>query len=188
MPGSVVVRARSTMKALRKTEAGRGLVLETVPVPHVGPTDVLVRVKAASICGTHLHVYNWDDWSQQRVRPPLTLGHEFCGTVEHTGEEVTEFGRGDRVSAEMHLDCGRCVQCRLREAHICQNLRIIGIDRDGAFAEFVKIPARNVWKLDVAIPESTGPSSTLWETQFTPFLLVRLRGGRCWSRDAGQSA
>jgi threonine 3-dehydrogenase len=153
MPGSLAVRARSMMKALRKTTAGRGLVLETVPVPQVGPNDVLVCVKAASICGTDLHIYGWDAWSQRRVRPPVTLGHEFCGTVEDVGEEVTEFSRGDRVSAEMHLDCGHCHQCRLGEAHICQNLRVIGIDRDGAFAEFVKIPASNVWKLDSAIPE-----------------------------------
>ena len=96
MPGSLAVRARSMMKALRKTQAGRGLVLEMVPVPQVGPTDVLVRVKAASICGTDLHVYGWDAWSERRVKPPVTLRHEFCGTVEHVGEEVTEFGRGER--------------------------------------------------------------------------------------------
>ena len=143
----------ANMKALRKTQAGKGLQLEKVPVPATGPTDVLVRVKATSICGTDLHIYGWDRWSQGRIKPPVTLGHEFCGVVERVGEEVAAVKPGDFVSAEMHLNCGHCHQCRLGQAHICQNLRIIGIDIDGAFAEFVKIPATNIWKLDPAIPE-----------------------------------
>jgi threonine 3-dehydrogenase len=146
----------ATMKALRKTQATKGLAIETVPVPAIGPTDVLVRVKAASICGTDLHIYGWDRWSQGRIKPPVTLGHEFCGVVERAGEEVTAVKAGDFVSAEMHVNCGHCHQCRLGEAHICQNLKIIGIDQDGAFAEFVKIPASNIWKLDPAIPERYG--------------------------------
>ena len=100
-----------------------------------------MRVSAASICGTDLHIYGWDRWSQGRIKPPVTLGHEFCGVVERVGEEVTAVKQGDFVSAEMHVNCGHCHQCRLGEAHICQNLKIIGIDQDGAFAEFVKIPA-----------------------------------------------
>jgi threonine 3-dehydrogenase len=146
----------ATMKALRKMRAGRGLSMETAPVPAIGAADVLVRVKTASICGTDLHIYGWDRWSQGRIKPPLTLGHEFCGVVESVGEEVTAVKAGDFVSAEMHVNCGHCHQCRLGEAHICQNLRIIGIDQDGAFAEFVKIPASNIWKLDPAIPEHYG--------------------------------
>jgi len=146
----------ATMKALRKTRAGKGLQMEVVPVPTIGQTDVLVRVKATSICGTDLHIYGWDRWSQGRIKPPVTLGHEFCGVVERTGEEVAAVKPGDFVSAEMHLNCGHCQQCRLGEAHICHNLRIIGIDIDGAFAEFVKIPATNIWKLDSAIPEHYG--------------------------------
>ena len=146
----------TTMKALRKMKAARGLSMETAPVPPIGPTDVLVRVKAASICGTDLHIYGWDRWSQGRIKPPVTLGHEFCGVVERAGEEFTAVRAGDFVSAEMHVNCGHCHQCRLGEAHICQNLRIIGIDQDGAFAEFVKIPASNIWKLDAAIPEHYG--------------------------------
>src|SRR5438270_9960667 len=145
-----------TMKALRKVRAARGLQMDTVAVPLIGPTDVLVRVKTASICGTDLHIYGWDRWSQGRVKPPVTLGHEFCGTVERVGDEVRAVMAGDFVSAEMHVNCGHCHQCRLGEAHICQNLRIIGIDQDGAFAEFVKIPASNIWKLDPAIPEHYG--------------------------------
>jgi threonine 3-dehydrogenase len=146
----------ATMKALRKMQAGRGLSMESAPVPAIGAADVLVRVKTASICGTDLHIYGWDRWSQGRIKPPLTLGHEFCGVVERVGEEVTAVKVGDFVSAEMHVNCGHCHQCRLGEAHICQNLRIIGIDQDGAFAEFVKIPASNIWKLDPAIPEHYG--------------------------------
>ncbi|MGH9676344.1 MAG: L-threonine 3-dehydrogenase [Candidatus Acidiferrum sp.] len=146
----------ATMKALRKTQAARGLAIEAVAVPVIGPADVLVRVKAASICGTDLHIYGWDRWSQGRIKPPVTLGHEFCGVVERAGAEVTAVEAGDFVSAEMHVGCGHCHQCRLGEAHICQNLRIIGIDQDGAFAEFVKIPASNIVKLDPGIPEQYG--------------------------------
>jgi threonine 3-dehydrogenase len=146
----------ATMKALRKMRAGRGLSIEDAPVPAIGAADVLVRVKTASICGTDLHIYGWDRWSQGRIKPPVTLGHEFCGVVERVGEEVTAVIAGDIVSAEMHVNCGHCHQCRLGEAHICQNLRIIGIDQDGAFAQFVKIPASNIWKLDAAIPEHYG--------------------------------
>ena len=143
----------ATMKALRKTKAAKGLEIQEVPVPSVGALDVLVRVSATSICGTDLHIYGWDRWSQGRIKPPVTLGHEFCGIVERVGEDVTAVKPGDFVSAEMHVNCGHCHQCRLGEAHICQDLKIIGIDLDGAFAEFVKIPATNIWKLDEAIPE-----------------------------------
>ena len=146
----------ATMKALRKVQAAKGLQMDVVAVPAIGPTDVLVRVKTASICGTDLHIYGWDRWSQGRIKPPVTLGHEFCGVVERVGDEVQAVKPGDFVSAEMHVNCGHCHQCRMGEAHICQNLRIIGIDQDGAFAEFVKIPASNIWKLDPAIPEHYG--------------------------------
>ncbi len=145
-----------TMKALRKMQPARGLQMDTVAVPAVGPTDVLVRVKTASICGTDLHIYGWDHWSQGRIKPPLTLGHEFCGNVERVGDEVAAVKPGDFVSAEMHVNCGHCRQCRVGQAHVCQNLRIIGIDQDGAFAEFVKIPASNIIKLDAGIPEHYG--------------------------------
>ena len=143
----------ATMKALRKMRPEQGAQLEVVPVPTIGPTDVLVRVRAASICGTDLHIYAWDPWSASRIKPPVTFGHEFCGTVEQVGEEVTAVSLGDFVSAEMHLNCGHCHQCRVGQLHLCQSLRIIGIDLDGCFAEFVRIPASNIWKVDPAIPE-----------------------------------
>jgi threonine 3-dehydrogenase len=146
----------TTMKALRKMQPARGLSFEDTAMPAIGPTDVLVRVRAASICGTDLHIYGWDRWSQRRIKPPVTLGHEFCGVVERTGDEVSAVKAGDFVSAEMHVNCGHCHQCRVGEAHICQNLKIIGIDQDGAFGEFVKIPASNIIRLDASIPERYG--------------------------------
>ena len=142
-----------TMKALRKMRPEKGAQLEAVSIPTIGPADVLVRVRAASICGTDLHIYAWDPWSASRIKPPVTFGHEFCGTVERVGEEVTAVAPGDFVSAEMHISCGRCHQCLVGQLHLCQNLKIIGIDQDGCFAEFVRIPAGNIWKVDPSIPE-----------------------------------
>jgi threonine 3-dehydrogenase len=143
---------QSTMQAIMKPEPKPGAVLRKVPIPEVGPNDVLVRVRAASICGTDLHIYKWDRWSANRIHPPLVFGHEFCGIVEKIGGEVKTVQKGDFVSAEMHMACGHCYQCRIGERHICQNVRIIGIDADGCFAELVKIPESNIWKIDPAIP------------------------------------
>jgi threonine 3-dehydrogenase len=140
------------MQAIVKTEAKPGAEIQRVAVPEVGPRDVLVRVEAASVCGTDLHIYQWDRWSARRIRPPLVFGHEFCGVVEATGAEVATVRTGDFVSAEMHLACGGCFQCRTGQTHVCQRARIIGIDTDGCFAQFVKIPESNIWKIDPAIP------------------------------------
>ncbi len=144
------------MQAIVKAKAAPGIEIRQVPVPVVGATDVLVRVRAASVCGTDLHIFNWDPWAQGRIKPPLVPGHEFCGVVERVGEDVTTVKAGDFVSAEMHVACGKCLQCRTGQAHICQRVKIIGVDSDGAFAEFVKIPESNIWKLDQAIPEEWG--------------------------------
>ena len=141
-----------TMLAVVKPEAAPGAEVQEVPVPVFGRTDVLVRVKVASICGTDLHIYNWDRWAQNRIKPPLIPGHEFCGEVVAFGNEVTSVKEGDFVSAEMHVACGKCLQCRTGEAHICQNVKIIGVDANGAFAEYVVIPESNIWKLDSSIP------------------------------------
>src|ERR1700756_1066272 len=141
-----------TMLAVVKPEAAPGTEIREVPRPTFGPSDVLVKVEVASICGTDLHIYQWDQWAQRRIHPPLIPGHEFCGTVGAVGGEVTSVKEGDFVSAEMHVACGKCFQCRTGEAHICQNVKIIGVDADGAFAEYVVIPESNVWKLDPAIP------------------------------------
>ncbi|HTV60897.1 MAG TPA: L-threonine 3-dehydrogenase [Verrucomicrobiae bacterium] len=142
-----------TMKALRKVRPARGAAVEPVSVPSIGPTDVLVRVRAASICGTDLHIYDWDPWSASRIHPPMTFGHEFCGVVERLGEEVYSVKPGDFVSAEMHVNCGVCRACRTGQRHVCQSVKILGVDADGCFAEFVRIPVRNLWKVDPAIPE-----------------------------------
>src|SRR6476660_4105924 len=142
-----------TMLAVVKPEAAPGADVRQMPVPQIGQDDVLVKVKVASVCGTDLHIYNWDQWAQNRIKPPLIPGHEFCGHVVATGKNVTAVKEGDFVSAEMHVACGKCFQCRTGEAHICQNVKIIGVDADGAFAEYVVIPESNIWKLDPAIPQ-----------------------------------
>jgi len=142
-----------TMLAVVKPAAAAGAEIREVKIPAFGRSDVLVKVKVASICGTDLHIYNWDRWAQNRIHPPLIPGHEFCGEVAAFGDEVTSVKEGDFVSAEMHVACGKCLQCRTGEAHICQSVKIIGVDADGAFAEYVVIPESNIWKLDPAIPQ-----------------------------------
>ena len=142
-----------TMLAVVKPEAKPGAEIREVKVPGFGRTAVLVKVNVASICGTDLHIYDWDRWAQNRIHPPLIPGHEFCGEVVAYGDEVTSVKEGDFVSAEMHVACGKCLLCRTGEAHICQNVKIIGVDTDGAFAEYVVIPESNIWKLDPAIPQ-----------------------------------
>jgi threonine 3-dehydrogenase len=145
-----------TMQALVKVTAAPGMEMREMPVPEIGATDVLVAVETASVCGTDLHIYHWDEWAQARIKPPYIPGHEFCGTVAAVGELVQGFAVGDFVSAEMHVACGHCLQCRSGQAHVCQFVKILGVDADGAFADYVKIPATNVWKLDPAIPRDFG--------------------------------
>jgi threonine 3-dehydrogenase len=142
-----------TMLAVVKPKHAPGTEIREVKIPKFGRTDVLVKVKVASVCGTDLHIYNWDRWAQHRIHPPLIPGHEFCGEVFAFGDEVSTVKVGDFVSAEMHVACGKCFQCRTGEAHICQNVKIIGVDADGAFAEYVCIPESNIWKLDPEIPQ-----------------------------------
>src|SRR6201981_3297576 len=142
-----------TMLAVVKASAAPGAEIRDVKIPAFGRTDVLVKVKVASICGTDLHIYEWDRWAQGRIHPPLIPGHEFCGEVVAYGAEVTSVKAGDFVSAEMHVACGKCLQCRTGEAHICQNVRIIGVDADGAFAEDVILAESNIWRLEPAIPQ-----------------------------------
>ncbi|MEW6545770.1 MAG: L-threonine 3-dehydrogenase [Bacillota bacterium] len=140
------------MKAVVKAGPGPGAELREVEVPRPGPGEVLVKVKAASICGTDYHIYRWDPWSAGRVRPPLVLGHEFCGEVVELGPGVDTLAVGDYVSAESHVVCGSCYQCRTGQAHVCQNTKILGVDRDGCFAEYVVIPAVNAWRNSPTLP------------------------------------
>ncbi len=137
-----------TMPALRKLAREPGLHLVEVPVPVPEPDEVLVRVEAASVCGTDLHIERWDEWAQRRIAPPLTLGHEFAGTVVEIGRAVREVEAGEYVSAESHVTCGACFHCRTGHAHMCERTRILGVDRDGAFAQYVAIPESVVWKND----------------------------------------
>ena len=141
----------ATMQAVVKPDRAPGVELREVPVPTPQAGEVLVRVTAASVCGTDLHIYNWDPWAQGRIHPPLIPGHEFCGIVAATGPRVTAVKAGDAVSAEMHVACGKCLQCRTGQAHICQHVRILGVDADGAFASYAVIPESNIWKLSPAI-------------------------------------
>lgn len=140
------------MKALVKVDAGPGLELTDVPVPTIGPGEVLVKVFAGGICGTDLHIYSWDDWARSRINPPLVIGHEFCGTVVEASPDVSTVAVGDFVAGEGHVACGVCHSCRAGASHICERLQVIGVDRNGAFAEFVAMPGSNAWKLDPSIP------------------------------------
>lgn len=136
------------MQSVQKRRPERGLDVVELPVPVPGPEDVLVYVEAASICGTDVHIWNWDRWSQRRIKPPLTLGHEFCGTIVAVGERVRQARVGDFVSAESHVTCGMCFQCRTGQAHMCPNTEILGVDRDGAFANYVVVPEKVIWQND----------------------------------------
>jgi threonine 3-dehydrogenase len=138
----------STMRAVRKMAPEKGLVVEEIPIPKIEPDEVLVQVEAAGICGTDLHIWKWDSWSQQRIKPPLTLGHEFSGNIVETGSKVEHCQIGDFVSAESHITCGMCFQCRTGQAHLCPYTEILGVDREGAFAEYVAVPERVIWQND----------------------------------------
>ena len=137
-----------TMIAVRKVSREKGLVVEDIPIPEVGHEEVLVAVEAASVCGTDLHIWKWNEWSAQRVHPPQTVGHEFAGTVVEVGRSVEHVSIGDYVSAESHITCGMCFQCRTAQAHLCPKTQILGVDRDGTFAEYVVVPEKVIWKND----------------------------------------
>ncbi len=141
------------MIAITKQDAAPGLTIADVDQPQIRPDEVLIRVRRAGICGTDLHIHDWDEWSQSRIRPPLVLGHEFMGEVVETGALVENVATGDRVSAEGHIVCGHCELCRTGKAHVCRETEIIGVDRDGAFAEFVSIPASNIIPIPASISD-----------------------------------
>src|SRR5688572_1639898 len=140
------------MKALVKREAGKGIWMEQVPVPVPGPNEVLIRLEKTAICGTDLHIYLWDDWSQRTIKPGLVIGHEFVGRIVDLGPGVTGYKLGQRVSAEGHIVCGHCRNCRAGRQHLCPNTVGIGVNRDGAFAEFIVMPASNLWPIPDQIP------------------------------------
>ena len=145
------------MQAIVKEKRAPGLTVKSVPKPEPGPGEVLIAVRHAGVCGTDLHIADWNAWAQGRIHPPLVIGHEFAGEIESVGDGVTGLRAGHLVTAEGHIVCGHCLQCRTGNSHICQNTRIIGVDRDGAFAEYIAMPATNVLTLDGGtIPTEVG--------------------------------
>src|SRR5436305_1390337 len=144
------------MKALVKSKSRPGLWLEDVPEPEIGINDVLIRVLKTGICGTDVHIYNWDEWAQKTIPVPMAIGHEFVGRIEAVGSNVADFFPGDVVSGEGHVVCGRCRNCFAGRRHLCANSKGVGVNRPGAFAEYIALPMTNIWRhhegidLDVA--------------------------------------
>ncbi|MCL5263340.1 MAG: L-threonine 3-dehydrogenase [Acidobacteria bacterium] len=141
------------MRALVKSRAERGLWLEDVPVPEYGINDVLIRVKKTGICGTDVHIYQWDEWAQQTIPVPMVIGHEFVGEVAAVGANVSDFKVGDLVSGEGHVVCGRCRNCLAGRRHLCARTSGVGVNRPGAFAEFISLPMTNIWHHHEGVPE-----------------------------------
>ncbi len=141
-----------TMKALVKKQAKTGLWLESVPLPEIGNNDVLVKIQKTAICGTDVHIYNWDEWAQKTIPVPMTIGHEFAGVVVEMGANVEDIKIGDVVSGEGHIVCERCRNCLAGRRHLCPNTIGIGVNRTGCFAEYLSIPAKNVFRPNIEIP------------------------------------
>lgn len=141
------------MKALVKKKPGKGIWMEAVPIPTIGINDVLIKIKKTAVCGTDLHIYKWDEWSQRTIKTPMTIGHEYVGTISAIGTGVSGLEIGERVTGEGHIACGLCRNCRRGNKHVCENSIGVGVHIDGAFAEYVKIPAANVIKLNPKISD-----------------------------------
>ena len=141
------------MDAIVKPEAGPGLELRRVPVPVPAPGEVLIRVRKTAICGTDVHIYNWDPWATEHIKPPMTIGHEYVGEIAQLGEGVTGLHVGQRVSGEGHITCHHCRNCHNGNLQWCKDTKSVGVDRDGAFAEYVCIPQENVIIIDEGLPE-----------------------------------
>ena len=141
------------MKALVKAEATPGIWMRDIEAPRVGHNDVLIRMKKTAICGTDIHIYNWDAWAQKTIPVPMQVGHEYCGEIVEVGSEVVGFVAGDRVSGEGHITCGHCRNCRAGRRHLCRNTVGVGVNRPGCFAEYMVLPATNVFKLPAEISD-----------------------------------
>jgi len=140
------------MKALAKSRAERGLWIEDVPKPSIGINDVLIHVHLTGICGTDLHIYEWDDWARQAIQVPLVIGHEFVGEIAEVGSNVTDFEPGMIVSGEGHVVCGRCRNCLAGRRHLCAQSKGVGVSRPGAFAEYIALPMTNIWRHHPSVP------------------------------------
>ena len=141
------------MRALVKAKAERGIWLQDIAKPEIGHNDVLIKVRRTAICGTDIHIYKWDDWASKTIPVPLAVGHEFSGEIVEYGSEVRGFEVGDRVSAEGHITCGVCRNCRAGRRHLCINTIGVGVNRAGAFADFIAVPAFNVFKIPDVISD-----------------------------------
>ena len=141
------------MRALVKAKAEPGIWMQDVPEPTIGHNDVLIRMRKTAICGTDMHIYKWDDWARRTIKVPMAVGHEYCGEIVEMGSEVRGFEIGDRVSGEGHLTCGHCRNCRAGRRHLCRNTVGVGVNRPGCFAEYMSLPAVNVFKLPPAIED-----------------------------------
>lgn len=141
------------MKALVKKYRKPGLWLDEVSLPDIGINDVLIKIRKTSICGTDVHIYNWDPWAQSTIKPPMIIGHEWVGTIEKIGSNVHDLYIGELVSGEGHLVCGHCRNCLAGRRHLCMYTKGVGVNRDGAFAEYLSMPASNIWVCDPSIPE-----------------------------------
>src|SRR5512145_123825 len=141
------------MKALVKKSAEPGLWMADLPIPSIGSKDILVKVRKTAICGTDVHIYKWDAWSQRTIKTPMTIGHEFVGEIVEMGRAVRGYKVGERVSAEGHIVCGVCRACRAGKPHLCPNTRGVGVNRDGCFAEYVSVPASNAWHVHERISD-----------------------------------
>ncbi|GGJ71800.1 L-threonine 3-dehydrogenase [Deinococcus aquiradiocola] len=142
-----------TMTALTKQFPREGIWMQTVPRPTPGPNDLLIRVRKSSICGTDVHIYNWDDWASRTIPEGMVVGHEYVGVVEEVGSEVRGFSVGDRVSGEGHITCGHCRNCRAGRRHLCRNTQGVGVNRPGSFAEYLVLPAFNAFRIPDSIPD-----------------------------------
>ena len=142
-----------TMKALVKAKREPGLWMEEVPVPTIGANDVLIKIKKSAICGTDVHIYKWDEWSQKTIPVPMVVGHEYVGVIEEVGSDVTDYKPGDRVTGEGHITCGHCRNCRAGRRHLCRETLGVGVNRPGSFAEYLSLPAGNAFKVPSVISD-----------------------------------
>lgn len=176
------------MKALSKLKAEEGIWMTDVPEPEVGHNDLLIKIRKTAICGTDVHIYNWDQWTQKTIPVPMVVGHEYVGEVVGIGQEVKGFQIGDRVSGEGHITCGHCRNCRGGRTHLCRNTIGVGVNRPGCFAEYLVIPAFNAFKIPDNISDDLPPSSTRSATRCTRRSPSTWSVKTCWSPVRAQSA
>ena len=167
------------MKALVKSKAERGLWLEDIPEPEIGINDVLIRVRYTGICGTDVHIYEWDDWAQNTIHVPLTIGHEFVGKIVAVGSNVSDFYPGDIVSGEGHVVCGRCRNCLAGRRHLCASAKGVGVNRPGAFAELISLPMTNIWRHNPGIDQEVAAIFDPFRQRRAYRAFVSSAGRRC---------